>query len=68
MERGSAPLTYTQSKYLKHAKVYSPYENPKVCLKKVTFGSDVCPMKGPAENQNHKVVDLNIADPHFFNW
>ena len=47
--RGNAPVTYTQSKYLKHAKVYSPYENPKACLNQVTLGSDVCPMKGPAD-------------------
>ena len=49
IERSSAPLTYIQSKYLKHAKVYSPYENPKACLKKVVFGSDVCPTKEPAD-------------------
>ena len=55
IERGSAPLTYTQSKYLKHAKVYSPYENPRACLKKVAFGSDACPTKGPAVNSNQEV-------------
>ena len=47
--RGSAPLTYTQSKYLKHAKVYSPYENPRAYLNQATLGSDVCPTKGPAD-------------------
>ena len=52
---GSAPLTYTQSKYLKPAKLYSLYENPKACLNQVTLGSDVCLMKGPAENPNQEV-------------